>query len=136
MNATELATKLNGMKYPLRIPLELLKEAKESGLLVVYGESDDLMEFDGAFRDEADVYDGGTVMVYKEGILGDRDERDTDDQLKQWLDNKSASKPIEAVWDNGEYSWSYETDISHETFDILKDNEKYCRGLVISIADI
>ena len=43
MNAKELAEKLTGMEYPVRIPESLVAEAKANRLVIVYGASDDLM---------------------------------------------------------------------------------------------
>ncbi|WP_067097845.1 hypothetical protein [Marinomonas atlantica] len=136
MNIIELTNKLNGTQYPLRISSEMRESLKKSNLLIIYGASDDLIEFDGAFRDEVGVHDGGHVLIHREGILGNRDELDTDDELMQWLDHKAASKEVEAVWCNGEFSWSYKTQIPHTTFEILDGEEKYCLGMVISTLDI
>jgi len=37
---------------------------------------------------------------------------------------------------DGEYFWTIDTNIPHETFDILADGEKYCKGIVFSLNDI
>lgn len=47
ITAKELAEKLNGRAYGDSFD-DVEQEAKESGLVIVYGASDDLMEFDGA----------------------------------------------------------------------------------------
>ena len=46
MTAKTLAEMLNGMEYPMTVPTELENEAKREGLVIVYGASDDLMEFE------------------------------------------------------------------------------------------
>ena len=51
ITAKELAEKLNGRAYGDSFD-DVKQEAKESGLVIVYGASDDLMEFDGAIYDE------------------------------------------------------------------------------------
>ena len=49
---------------------------------------------------------------------------------------------IDARWCEGtdeewnQATWSYETDIPHETFKIWEDGELFCIGLVFSIEDI
>jgi hypothetical protein len=53
--------------------------------------------------------------------------------FKQTL--KGMSK-IKTIWDEGGYSWQYETDIPHATFEIVEDGEKYCKGIVFNLADI
>ena len=40
--------------------------AKDSGLVIVYGASDDLMEFEGAIEDEIGCYDGDTIHITKQ----------------------------------------------------------------------
>ena len=47
ITAKELAEKLNGRAYGDSFD-DVKQEAKEIGLVIVYGASDDLMEFDGA----------------------------------------------------------------------------------------
>lgn len=136
MTPKELAEKLNGSEYPLRIPRELAEQAKAAGLVVVYGASDDLMEFRGEINEEVDCYNGGTVLVDAEGLLPDYDsidKRDKDD-MRAYFRREPETMPIEAVWDDGSgYSWTYKTDIPHETFEIVEDAEPYCRGIVFSM---
>lgn len=83
------------------------------------------------------VCDGGIARVYKGGVLGSRDDLDTDEELEAWLQNKANSKTIEAKWSETEdYSWTYQTDIPHSVFDIVEGDGKYCRALVFSVDDI
>lgn len=67
MEARELAEKLNGRAYGDSFD-DVLEEAKQSGLVIVTGASDDLMEFDGAIRDEGGCFDGGRVYFDKDGV--------------------------------------------------------------------
>ena len=60
ITAKELAEKLNGRAYGDSFD-DVKQEAKESGLVIVYGASDDLMEFDGEIYDEGGCFDGGRV---------------------------------------------------------------------------
>ena len=62
----ELALKLDGIEYPVDIDKDLIARAKESGLVIAYPQSDDLLEFEGAWYDEAGH---GPVYVDKDGIL-------------------------------------------------------------------
>lgn len=63
MNAKELAAALNNSVYPFRIHKDFIDAAKEAGLVIVYGASDDLMEFEGAIRDELGAYEGATAYL-------------------------------------------------------------------------
>ena len=93
MNAKELAQKLNGSEYPLRLNAELKEQAKSAGLVIIYGASDDLMEFDGAIYDEIGCYEGGTALVDEKGLLPDRENIESDDELKDFFQGR---KKLEA----------------------------------------
>lgn len=122
----ELADKLNGIAYGESISSSIIAEAKEAGIVIVIGASDDLIEFSGAIEDEGGCCDGGTVYFDRDGISQD--------------DTKRANE-IEAVWcgktaDGQEASWVYETDIPHEKFYVYEDEEIYCEGIVFSVEDL
>lgn len=131
-----LAAALNGGQYPFDPTAEQIKQAKDAGLIIIYGASDDLMEFRGAFRDEVGVWDGGTVHLDRKGVQ-DRDQCDSDEEIADYTIRKRTSRAIEALWcAEGDYSWTYQTDIPHATFEIVEDGEPYCRGIVIDILDL
>lgn len=132
MNAKELAARLNGAEYPLSIGSVIGAEAKASGLVIVYGASDDLMEFEGAIRDELGAYEGTTAYITPAGLLQNECEND---ECPHFETLKATAATIEALWDSDGYSWTYKTAIPHETFEIVEDGEKYCRGIVFTLAD-
>lgn len=133
MNAQELAATLNGREYREEITSAEEQEAKDSGLVVVFGASDDLMEFRGATNDEYGVYEGGEAHFTSAGLLvNDCDNEDCPHFEKL----KKTAVTIEAKWDADGYSWTYETTIPHATFDVLEDGEKYCRGIVFALSDV
>lgn len=103
-------------------PKELAQEAKEKGIVVVYGQSDDLMEIEGALYDEFCCYGGETFFFNKNG-----------NAVKELTKNI-----IQAIWDspNSEWTWSYKTTIQHETFEMYDDGEKYCLGFVFYKKDL
>jgi hypothetical protein len=137
MTNEELAAQLNGLEYPTRIPGTLIAAAQSSGLIILCGASDDLMEFYGARREEISCYDGGTAFVDADGVLPDRDCLDGDEQLAEHTLRQKSAKPIEALWCKEEgYSWTYKTDIPHATFEVVEGEEKYCRGIVFALADL
>lgn len=126
MTAKELAARLDGMGYALGVSPEDVAAAKESGLVILHGESDDLAELEGAITSEAGCYDGGTLYITPGGFSRPHD------LLKS---AKDTAKTVKAIWrgDTG-YTWAYETDLPHETFSILDDGERYCRGIVFEAA--
>lgn len=136
----ELAARLDGIQYPAyrTITSDLIQAAKGAGLVIVYGASDDLMEFDGAIRDELGCYNGRVAYVDKAGLL-DRDQIDDDDDdaIASYVSRKETARTIEALWcEREDCSWTYRTDIPHATFKINEGDELYCIGLVFSVADL
>ena len=138
MDAKELAAKLNGREYCREITDEEVRQAKEAGLVVVFGASDDLIEFRGAIRDEGDCYDGGTVLIDTKGVLPSWDSAsECEESAQEYFERKAKARTITALWAKEPgYSWTYKTDIPHETFEIVEDGEPYCRGIVFNIGEI
>lgn len=144
MTAKELAEKLDGREYRHEITREEKQQAKDNGLVVVYGYSDDNVEFDGAISDEVGCYEGATVYVTAEGVVK-LDNPDCEEYAESCAAYKyykqhvlEHAKAIKAVWcpPDTDFSWVYETDIPHETFRILEDGEHYCLGIVFSVEDL
>lgn len=112
---------LQNCEYGAELSKEAEQEAKENGFVVVFGASDDLCEFRGAVKDEAECWCGGNLYINSKGdIVGNE---------------QPEYKLIEAVWGNSGASWTYETDIPHETFTVTEDGEPYCIGIVFRLAD-
>lgn len=142
MTPEDLAKTLDGSEYPLSTSRTIKVAAKAAGLVIVHGSSDDLMEFDGAIEEEIGAYEGATVIVDRQGLQEDFEALISDrsfdlkDKLRDYFKREGAGTEIEAVWDQEGYSWSYRTDIPHETFEIVEEGEKYCRGIVFALADV
>lgn len=142
MNAQNLAALLDGLDYgeeDFYARVEYFHgEAKANCLVIVYGDSDDLIEFRGAIRDEAGCFEGGTILFDAKGVLPSWDSAsESEESAKDYFERKAKAKTIEALWANEPgYSWTYKTDIPHETFEIVEDGEPYCRGVVFALADL
>jgi len=136
MNKEQLAAKLTGREYPFEMTKAEIAEAKAAGLVVVYGASDDLMEFEGAINDECyPPNDGGDVFVTAEGPLEGHE--DCECKWCGFAEAKKKAKKIEALWcKEGDYSWTYKTAIPHDNFEIVEDGKPYCRGIVFDIASL
>lgn len=135
MTPKDLAALLNGREYRKEMTPQEEALAKAHGLVVVYGASDDLMEFRGAIDDELGSYGGATEYLSPTGLL--RSEC-LEDQCPYFERLKADAPTIKAIWcpEGTGYSWAYETKIPHETFDIIEDGEPYCRGIVFALADV
>ena len=130
MDIKEFAESISGKEYGFRqFTKEEIETAKENGFVIVYGASGDLMEFEGAIRDEVGCYDGGTAWIKNDRVSEVR--------------IAVSERPIKAIWRGGktdvdgqEITWTYETEISHETFLIYEDGEPYCEGIVFHLDDV
>lgn len=135
------AARLSGRQYREEITNAEAREAEAAGLVVVFGASDDLMEFRGAVYDEVDCYGGGLVRVDAKGIVrklaaDDLDEEELDlDELSAHIARYKCARTIKALWCEGSTGWCYETDIPHATFRIVEGAEYYCDGIVFRLAD-
>lgn len=134
MTKEDLAKLLDGRQIGEEISEEEERLADENGLVVVFGSSDDLMEMRGGFDDEFGLYEGGVVSLDKTGPLTRECESEDCPHEERRLDG--ARNQIKAIWDDGIYSWRYETEIPHATFEVLEGVDKYCRGIVFSVEDL
>lgn len=132
MNAKEFIEKhLQNCQYGFLLTAEAASEAQEQGLVIVFGESDDLCIFRGAIQADAYCDNGDDIYVSADKVIANKERPNVfipEDNPNYAL--------ISAQWCKGDYSWSYETEIPHETFEVYDDDEKYCLGIVFSINDI
>lgn len=106
--------------------------AKRSGLVIVSGYSDDVIELKGTIFAVGDCFDGGDFHLKRE--------------KGKWNLERGVGKNnnISALWydqdaltDDGEpIPWSYKTDIPHESFIATNDGEPFSEGFVFDIHDL
>ena len=133
MTKEELALKLTDRQVEKEITRLEAEAARQSGLVVVHGASDDIMRFRGAIKGMIDCYGGGEALILNGELF-------TDDACKshcQW--SVAALKKalvIEAVWREDDPCWVYKTDIPHATFTVLEGEQPYCKGIVFNIKEV
>ncbi len=132
----DLAATLNGWEYRKPWPKDLIAQAKKSGLVIVTGASDDLVEFEGAIEDEfgasSELFvDGGGVIPSFDSL-----DKNNETELRAYF-RREKRHSIKALWcaEPG-YAWTYETTIPHATFDLLEDGDTWCRGFIFSLVDL
>lgn len=138
MSILEFAQKLHGRIKGKDIMTDDEILARDNGLCIVVGESDDLMGIYGAIYDEVGALNGGLAWVRDDGtIIGDENCSDVERE-----DMSNASIPtVRAVWQPKELkgaSWLITTEIPHATFDIYDDEDTeqiFCRGIVFALVD-
>lgn len=128
----EWADLLNGREYGLELSKEEEAQALADGVVIIFGASDDLMEIRGFVNDELSCFEGGSAYFNQMGLLENRCDNDHCPYYQSRVD---VSMSVTAIWDCDGYSWCYETGMPHETFDIMEDGEKYCKGIVFRISD-
>jgi hypothetical protein len=143
MNKETLAELINGRSYRNEMNKQEELIAEESGLIVIFGASDDLIEFRGAIYDEIDAYDGTDFIIATPGTEISVDENEeTYRKAKELeavsIEERSSTKKnrFSALWspEELECSWLIKTDLPHVSFNIMEDGELYCRGLIIEVA--
>lgn len=138
MTAKELAEMLSGREYGMEITSEEARAAKDAGLVVVYGYSDDNVEFSGAIDEEVGAYEDTTIYITKDGLLEEPACNDAENCTCPYFETaKKAAKTITAIWRDGERpSRVFSTDIPHETFTIMEDGAPWCIGIVFKLDDV
>ncbi len=132
-----IAGYLDGMEYGYEQE-DIWKIAKKNGCVIVFGYSDDCIEFRGAYDDECGCYDGKTlyfsktlgVSCVKECTNGNYPNAIT----AVWcgkVDGREACPKEQYTDDKGRViPWTYLLDMPHADFMVYEDKEPYCRGVV------
>lgn len=136
-----LAALIDGREIGSEVSHLNAKEVKTSGLLIVYGYSDDLIEFAGLFSDEFGAYNakGKEIKFDREGIIQEWEEFINDcvtiETAKAQIAKLENAKMVRAYWcrQKDGPSWSFETDLPHAKFKIMEDGDVFCEGLVIDM---
>ena len=130
MNKQEAAAALNGNEYRDEGSPELFTEMKQNGLVAVFGYSDDVTELRGAIDEELGC---APFFVTPGGLLKSLCSEGEDCPYFKQLASGAAT-----ITPTGDATWThlYEADIPHATFDIVEDDEPFCRGIVFALADV
>lgn len=135
MTAKELAEMLSGREVGDEVSPQEERIARNAGLVVAYGYSDDNVELRGAIDDEVGAYEGTTIHLTPAGVLQEPD--CGRDDCPYFTREREKTKPIKVVWHNeGGPCWTFETDIPHENFTIFEDGEPFCEGIVFSMEEM
>jgi len=114
-------------------------------LFILWGHSDDLLEVDGACRDEADAYDGTTVRLDAEGFLPinedgtfQDDEPADIEECRTWVSRYDASVEVKAEWEpeGTDLTWRVsvvDDSIPCAAFIIREDGKPICQAVVVKM---
>lgn len=124
----EAAARINGREYLQEITKGLAAEMKASGLVAIFGSSDDLLEFAGAISEEVGAYSGALVHISPKGNVIPDDSDIPESVGSIWVEATRSPNGIEA-------SWLITSEAAGSPFDIMEDGELFCRGLVIDLGE-
>lgn len=135
LTADLLAQQLDGREYKQEMTEAEIQSAKEAGLVVVYGFSDDTTMFHGAIEAEYATPNGSEIFLTENGIF-----EDCPCDCIYSRQAKARAEVLKVIWCKGPYVWHYETSIPHASFEIVDnqpaDNLKFCKGIVFSLSGI
>ncbi len=125
----EFAELLNGREYKKEITEEEVAEAAASGVVIIYGKSDDTTVIHGAIEGECPTANGGDIYLTEDGLF-----EDCPCQCIHSQRAKAAAKAVHVNWCKGPFVWSYVTELPHVHFEIIDnqpaENLKFCQGIV------
>jgi hypothetical protein len=140
MTVKEWAEKISGFEHPADELDDLNEEIKNDGIIIAYGASDDLLEFQGAVYNEVGAWEGTEARISSrgKGTAFIFDEEENTDSAEFNREEIEQMQRIKAFWapKDIDASWKIETEIPHETFDIMEDGELFCRGIVFHVDDV
>lgn len=138
MTVKEFAEMLDGVQYGHEMSDGMKNKAKEEGLVVIYGASDDLIELNGAIDDEGDVYEGGVVYFNENGILHCPNCDSEWRNCPYYENEKKRAKVVKAVWcgKGAKAAWTYEIGVPHACFNVYEGDDLYCQGIVFRLGDM
>jgi len=132
MTIQEFAKMLDGREMGNEMTWEQKEQAKKLGFVVIFGYSDDNAIIRGVITDEVSCIDGEEIYLDERGMFEKCNYKCSHSELA-----KEKCKRIEIVWHNeGEYCWTYDTDIPHAIFNIMEDGTGYCKGIVFDIKNL
>lgn len=147
MTAEELSKLLNGRQYREEITEQEEQLAKDNNLVVVFGASDDLIEFRGSFYEEFGANDGGNFyfdkgfdfVIDKPKILIKQNDIDlTFNSLHRFNLHLNLENRITQEWcpKDIKTSWKISANFPHHTFNIYDNEKLYCIGIAFNINDL
>lgn len=132
-----LAARLDGRDYGDEITIAEGKEAASQRLVVVFGTSDDLLEFRGAIDDELSAWEGVSVSIDRDGLQQGECENKCECKICVRVRGmlKESASTVRAIWSERSDgpAWTIECDFPSYPFMIQEDGDPFCQGAVFSL---
>ena len=152
----DLAKLLDGNEYGGELQNEyginIHEICEKKGWIIAYGASDDLLEIEGAIRDELGANDGSLVQFYKKGsFYPEYDEEDVYHKAKEDIfypideltlkktkeTNYKDTVVIESLWCPEGTDMSWQINVAGAPcvkFNVMEDEEVYCEAAIIDMS--
>ena len=136
MTKEELAATLDGVEYPAPELGTMEPSARQAGLVIAIGESDDILSFMGALYEECEANDGVTVPCGSDGLLVNHCDEGVRCPYYAAIE-KEAPHWVRAEWcpeDDPGTSWRITASVPVASFSIMEGSDVFCRGIVFEMA--
>lgn len=136
MEIGDFAKKIDGVEYGelIHIKNKFAVEAKDNGFVIVYGASDDLIEFDGAYQEEVYIGMDGGIGTFDFDGTSDDGKKHNHKVVGYWC-GKVNGKQIKS-WEPTQAVWEISVSMPSEPFNIYEDGEVFCVGCIFKISDM
>lgn len=125
MTPKELAERLDECEYLDEISEEDCQEAKDNKLVVVFGYSDDVVVFKGAFDGEFNSGSDETFFLVGDAIFSE-ETLDEDGEVLATVNAKFSTRE--------EYYWTMTVKgLDFCSFDVCRDGDPFCKGAVFKL---
>ena len=135
LTAKAVAERMNGREYLHEITDEEGRELARSGLVVVFGYSDDNVELRGSINDEIGCWESGKIPILNGEVFvppcGDKC-LDHDCQLLRDAYRRS----VNVIAEFTSTGWKFDGEFPHETFTIMEEGEEFGQGIVFAMEDL
>ena len=132
MTKEELAARLDGREYRSETTNVDIVDAMNSGLVMIYGASDDLVELEGTITEEIGVSSRGSEFwLFRSGIPVSECGDDDCPYFKR--EREKAELFFVEYTTTG---WRFTTSVPHAAFTIFENGEVYGTGIVIDVNDL
>lgn len=136
VTAEQFAAMINRNQYREELTQQQSTLAFQSGLMVFYGASDDLLEVEGVGREEYGAWDGGEYHFTKNGTRVDLEWDGHEDAIAKGYTPPTSAFTVDVKWcpEGFPGSWLIVPDCKHASFKIMEDDDLYCQGCVIDMS--
>jgi hypothetical protein len=141
-NLDSLIALIGDLEEGDRIPPGAIQLAKTMGAAIIFGYSGDGVMVEGIVNDQGYVYDSNTLWLDRQGFLPinedltlQDDEPATIDECRKIIARFDSAVKLRAIWGRSRVPWCYEVCVEHRTFDIKKDSNVWCRGIVFLLPE-